>query len=453
MVKRPRVRERWAIWIVVLFVLAVILGLSFFINFKKRMQHEKEHSLPEINILLNGVSLEEINAGDKRIKYEGNTLVLGQGGEKMEIDDVEFKGRGNMSWLIDKKSYRVKFPEKIDILSQSKSKKIALISNHLDDTFLRNDLAHFIARLVDEKHPINGDFADLYIDGEYIGLYYLVQPVDINKNVIDLRNPMGLIVEVDNAYCWEEEAQWITNTMKDCLTMKDIVEEDDGNIARTINSFLSTYDMFEQSVLVGDFEEASKYVDRDSWVGHYLVGEFAVNLDTAITSMKLYQDGPSDKIHAVLAWDFDWSFGNKNWDDARNPRVLMARYKMLHPEKPNYVSVGGDCRFDMNANSEDYVAFLSQTICYLVDMPEFRERVVELYREKIRPKKGDIIEYIKHRAEYIRKSAIRDNEKWNKRNFDEEVEYLIWWINERFDYFDRISSNGFADIGNEIDGV
>lgn len=420
-----------------LLALDIFLVISLILNVFWKQEEFVGAEIPKINIELNGVSLSEINGGDKNVKYGGNKLILETNNEQVEFNDVEIKGRGNMSWGIDKKSYRIKFPRKINFLSQQKGKKIALISNGLDDTSLRNDLAHFLARTLDEKHPVNGDFAELFVDDEYIGLYYLVQPINIGKNGIDLRDSMGVLAELDNVYCEEEEWFYRTEAAQDCIAIKDVVEEGEEE-EEAVRGFFDNYELFEKAVLKGDFKEAGLYADMESWAGYYLVGEFASNLDMAVTSLKMYQDGSADKIHAVLAWDFDWSFGNKNWDGTRDLRVLMMRYKMLFPEKENYKATGGDCRFIMEEGPEDAQEMLSVMMCYLVDMPEFRERVAELYQDKLRDKRQEIFDYIRKKAEYIREAAIRDNEKWEKRDFDEEVEYLLWWINKRFDYFDEV---------------
>ena len=400
--------------------------------------NNKYSGVPKINIILNNdTTLQDINSSSKDIEYEGNKLLLEYGGEKMEINDVNIKGRGNMSWLMDKKSYRIKFPSKMDFLSQQKIKKVALVANSLDDTFLRNDLAYYIARIVNDKYPVNGDFVDLSVSDEYVGLYYAVNLIDIGKNGVDLRNSRGVLAELDNAYCSEGVRWRVTKASKDCIAIKDIVKEnEEAEIVE--ESFFDSYELFEKAVIDGNFEEASLYGDMDSWVEYYLVGEFAANLDMAITSLKMYQDGPEDKIHAVTAWDFDWAFGNKNWNGTQDPRVLMMRYKILFPEKADYESSGGDCRFMMDEGSDEAKELLSMMVCHLIDMPEFRKKVAETYYDKLQNKRQEISNYIQDRAALIRESAVRDNEKWGKRDFDEEVEYLLWWVNERFNYFDEI---------------
>lgn len=391
----------------------------------------------EMNITLNDVTLRDINGSSKNIEYYGNRLVVDDGVGRLTMDDVGIRGRGNMSWLADKKSYKIKLPSKINLFGRQKTNKVALIPNGSDDTFLRNDLAHYIARIIDDEHPVDGDFVDLSVNGEYIGLYYVVSPISIGKNGVDLRDSRGVLAELDNAYCSDEKRWRIIEESGDCIAIMDVVSNNKEALDAE-EYFFNSYELFESAVFDGDFERASLYADMDSWAGYYLVGEFAANLDMAVTSLKLYKDGLEDKIHAVMVWDFDWSFGNKNWDDARNPRILMTRYRMLFPEKIDYEADGGSCRFELERGSDEARRLLSPMPCYLVDMPEFRRMVAEIYQNKLQDRRWEILGYIRDKAISIRESAVRDNEKWNKRNFDDEVEYLIWWVNERFDYFDEV---------------
>ena len=79
------------------------------------------------------------------------------------------------------------------------------------------------------------------------------------------------------------------------------------------------------------------------------------------------------------------------------------------------------------------------TIIYdLIDIPEFYERVKEIYQETLAGKGEQILDYIRSQAEYIKPAVKRDQERWkSKSNFDEEVDYLIDWVAKRYDHFEQ----------------
>ena len=53
-------------------------------------------------------------------------------------------------------------------------------------------------------------------------------------------------------------------------------------------------------------------------------------------------------------------------------------------------------------------------------------------------KRDEVLNYISDRASYIREAAVRNNEMWEKGDFDEAVDYLVWWMDKRFDLFDEL---------------
>ncbi len=110
--------------------------------------------LPVMEVSLNGVTLAEVHENGKDVKYTGNTLSVN--GET--YDDVEFKGRGNFSWITDKKSYRIKFDGKVNLLNMGKAKKWALIANAIDDTLMRNDYAYYLMDVITGGYSMRGEY-------------------------------------------------------------------------------------------------------------------------------------------------------------------------------------------------------------------------------------------------------------------------------------------------------
>ena len=191
-----------------------------------------------------------------------------------------------------------------------------------------------------------------------------------------------------------------------------------------------------------DYSKVFYYIDKESWAKYYLISEFTGNIDAYVTSWFLYKDGLMDKIHTGIGWDFDASFGNKNWGDwdegFYSPNEIMARLKYSFGERKDYVEgqkMG--CRYDIEGK-DDSLEYVSPVMCYLVDIPEFINEVRRLYREQLMWRREEVLKYIRDRANYIRDAAIHDNEMWGKGDFDEAVDYLIWWVDKRFDLFDGL---------------
>lgn len=433
-----RVVLRWSIrvfWVVG--IGTILLVVIFLITSGILGGVEKKATIPEMEIVLNGLTLEELNEGPKRVEYKGNELVLVDSDNEYVFEDVEIRGRGNASWLMDKKSYRIKMSQKTNLLGLGRLKKWGLISNNIDDTLMRNDLGQFVANVLYEDYPIHGEFVKLKIGEKDLGLYYLVNLVGVNKGSVDLKDPFGILVEIDNIYCEDTEKYIRTEIMGDCVVIDDVVLEDESSVALDI--FMSSYKDLEFALKRKDFNDVIKRIDVESWAKYYLLSEFSSNPDAYVTSWFLYKDGRGDRINSNIGWDFDAAFGNWNWWDGSwpegfySPTELMTRMKYSIDDWDNYEeNEVGRCKL-LEKDS-----LISPTMCYMVAMPEFRELAGKIYREKLMNKREEIISYIREKADYIRDVAIANNELWGRGDFDEAVEYLIWWVDKRFDFFDDL---------------
>ena len=401
--------------------------------------------IPVMEIFLNDVTLDEVHENGKDVKYEDSVVVL----DGAEYSDVEFKGRGNFSWLADKKSYRIKFDKKTSLLGMEKSKKWALVANSIDNSLMRNDLAQYLMGLLVDDYPFRGEFVELKIDGEDLGVYYLIRTMEIGKEAVNLNDPMGVLMELDNAYCLEEEKQyWTTNG--NCLAVKDVVADD--NLDAAAAGFAEDFDAVEKATKVGDYDEIEKLIDVESFAKYFIVAEMASDPDAYVTSWFLYKDGVDDKIHAGLAWDYDAAFGNHKWGEMTWPEEFYApTAKIVRME---YMFDKTDENKFCNYSSELVMTSgsvgISRLVCEMMDVPEFREAVSKVYREKIMGREDEVLSYIDVRAKSLSGAAEKDAELWGKGDFMTEVNYLKWWMSERMKYFEEnyvLSFGGGAAAG------
>lgn len=419
------------------FVIFLLLSLSI-----DAINREKKNEVPELKISLNNVTLEEINNGPKAVAYGSNTAEFFDKGSVRFISDLEIRGRGNASWSMDKRSYRIKVLGGINLLGLGAQKKLGLISNNIDDSLMRNDLGQYIAGGIYENYPIRGEFVNVKIDDNDLGLYYMVVLIDADKHSLGLKDNMGVIAELDNAYCFDGSTYRMTKEFKDCIQLEDAVSKDNEDVA--FSNFVKDYNDFETALRKRDYRAISEKIDVESWAKYFVLSEFSSNPDAYVTSWYFYKDGETDKIKASLGWDFDAAFGNWNWgygdEYFYSPYGAMTRLGYTIKDLQETDSMEKKC--NMVENSEGHL--ISPSMCYLIAMPEFQEIVSQTYRDTLMGRRAEINEYIKKTAAYIRDDAIADNEMWSKGNFDDEIEYLLWWVNSRFDYFDE----KYGGVGN-----
>lgn len=415
------------------------LGVVFFLFVVFRItlitvdnNDESDSQFAKIKIVLNGVNLDDVNGGDKDTVYDAEQVILLDGdGVELDYGAAEIKGRGNYTWLDDKKPYQIKFAQKQDLYGLGRARKWNLITNNMDDSLIRNDLAQYIAGKLGMKYIFKGKFVQLSIDNEDLGLYYLTHAVSIGKNAVDLRDEFGILVEVDNLYCVNEE--WYYETSDgNCLTIKDTVNDD--HRATAIKDFIVDYERLESAAKMGDMDTVRELVDIESMAEYFIISEFSVNPDAYSSSYYFYKDGIDDVIHLGPAWDFDSAFGNKRWgegkmnDDDYGPWLKNVR--MMH-------SFGSErYEFLYGTNWEKPDKTISRMMYYLSEIPDFMEIVREIYIERLSTFKLEIMDYIGELEKQIYEVALQDTKMWNKNDFSESVEYLAWWVEQRFRLYD-----------------
>lgn len=310
-----------------------------------------------------------INSG-KNNKDEGVTAVITDADGKVLYDGTNdknassLKGRGNASWGYNKKSYNLKIGTKTNLFGMGKSKKWVLMANYVDPSFMRNTVAYSLALGLGLGNTSKSAYVNLYIDGEYYGLYQLLEKVEIGKERVNIQDLEGIMEDIEgNENMGQGGTSYVQNGtivsrsnvssyqyVNGIKNPEDIsggylVELDNLYYSRESSyfrtdignsyvvkspEFSSKEEMEYVSELFADFEEAlysetgynkkgkyyAEYCDLDSLCMVYVVNEAVKNWDSYKGSTYFYVDsdknGMPSKIYMGPVWDYDNSYGNFN---------------------------------------------------------------------------------------------------------------------------------------------
>lgn len=393
----------------------------------------QKDTFPTLEISLKDVPIEQIDAGTKDIKYPGNTVSITTDGKTTTYNDVEIKGRGNSTWGQVKKPYQIKFSEKTDLFGHGATKKWVLLADYLDETHLRNDTAFYLADLLDENYTYQGSPVELYIDNNYRGLYYIVKKIGTDKAGVNLKNDDGILVELDNHYGELDGCNY--DSKGNCFVEKDVISEDYSDSA--MKDFISSINSLRKAIHNKDFDSIKEIINVDSFAKYYLLNEFTVNPDAYDSSFYMYKDGKESKIYAGPIWDFDLAFSNLTWRDP------IIDFDMFYSPFENMILK----QYAYYSQGSESSKKISTLLYDLMDIPEFEQRVKEIYQETLSGRGEELLDYIKSQANYIRPAVLRDQDRWKlKTNFDEEVDYLIDWVAKRYDHFEQTYGAGSPPI-------
>ena len=424
-------KERsWAGILVGLFlvvILGVVPAIMVGVGMKYRSEDTVINEVPRVEIDLNSATLAEINEADKNVAFTDTDVRMRDNGEISSYAGVELSGRGNSTSMVAKKPYNLKFDKRVNLAGDVRAKSWVLLANAYDGTYLRNDVALHLAGMLGDEYAAKGEFVELYINKEYVGLYYLAPKTTISKGSVDLKQPLGVLVELDNLYGWLSACYY--TYMGNCLVLKDAVSKDHATEA--MEQFLIDFDKLEIAAEAGDYATVEKLIDVESFAKYYLVSEFTSNPDAYSTSWFMYKDGEGDKIHAGPAWDFDLALANRNWGGSGRflPEDSRTREKEVfgvgyYDENGEYIETPQD-------------ALISKVMYYLVRIPEFREVVGEVFDTKMSGRAEELVEWIRQRSAYTEVAAKKDATRWGVSGRDADIEKLIDWIQRRYAFFER----------------
>ncbi|MDE6550971.1 MAG: CotH kinase family protein, partial [Clostridia bacterium] len=129
--------------------------------------------------------------------------VIGAGQYDFIDASAKIRGRGNSTWTLDKKPYRLKFDAATDLFGNGAARDWTLIANHCDKSLVRNYLTYSLAELFEtQKYTTTTQFVEVYLNGVYEGVYAVHEQtqtgagrVEIDEDFDD--NDISFLLELD----------------------------------------------------------------------------------------------------------------------------------------------------------------------------------------------------------------------------------------------------------------
>ncbi len=278
---------------------------------------KSELSLPILSI--NTINSEKITS---KTKYIG-CFVSASGDEEHTFNNVSAKirGRGNTTWEYDKKPYRLKFNSEVDLFGCGEAKDFILLANHSDLSLSRNYLAQSVASLFGSINQTTSvQFVELYLNGEYRGVYLVCEQIEFEKNRIEVEKADTLdtsyLIELDGHVVGDFTIGADNYTVK--FPEKDEIEDFDS-YKKYIDSYLR---QALNAAKAGDYETVTELIDVQSFAEAYIVYELFNCVDAGYSSFNLYKEA-GGKLYCGPVWDFDRSLGIVGHHSEAKPHTAL----------------------------------------------------------------------------------------------------------------------------------
>lgn len=339
-----------------------------------------------------------------------------------ELLVAQIKGRGNSTWDMAKKPYRIKLKKAEEILGMPAHKDWALLANYSDKTLLRNQMALQTAAKLGFAWTPRAKQVEVFLNGQYQGLYLLTETITVDQNRVDVyeagkkedalaASEMGYLLEIDERL--DEDFCFRTNikNLPFCLKAPKAEQKTKDYIVNYLNDV-------ESALFANDFKQRyPQLIDVQSFIDFYLLNEVAKNIDAKeFSSIYLHKD-VKGKLKMGPVWDFDLGFGNANYNGVDNP--------------------------------DDFYVKLGPWFAQLFTDPEFELQVKKRWKETKSKIWDKLSEQIDNNSQFIftaqennfRRWLILDQYVWPNPvvtgTYEGEVDYLKTWIQKRILWLDQ----------------
>ena len=360
--------------------------------------------VPHIYIKTTNSALSEIQS--KEYYVEATVEIDGKKVYENYTGATEIKGRGNSTWSMPKKPYRLKLKKKASLCGFGEAKNYVLLANHIDPTLMLNAVAFKMGQLLEMPFTNHVVPVDVTLNGNYKGSYMLTEQVEVKENRIDLDEDNCIVWEFDTNY--DEDLKFKSDAFGLPVMVKDpdLTDAQFDYWRNDLNGFLK---QFAQEPL--STNTYTDLIDIESVAKYILIYNLTHNMEiNHPKSIYMHKEGNGKYVMGPI-WDFDWAY------DYEGNNEHFRRYNT--PLWNENMTNGVGTRF--------FRRFLEDS------------RVTKIYKEvwaDFYANKFDfLLNYVDGYAKIIEPSVVENSRIWsNTKDFESRVRSLRNWLKNRAEY-------------------
>lgn len=245
---------------------------------------------------------------------------------------IGIEKRGSSSQGFPKKSYGVETKSNdlvttdFSLLGMPEENDWILYAPYTDKTMIRDVLTYTLDASLGHWSP-RCRFVELFLNGNYEGVYVLMEKIKRNKNRVDIAKLLttdisgenltgGYIIKIDKT-TGNSGAGWYSsysNVVGNTYYQYDYPKTD--VIVSTQRTYIKEYvRSMETALYQGKFSGTGSYHDflnDSSFIDFMIINELAKNVDGYRLSSYLYK-GKNDRMNCGPIWDFNLTYGNADY--------------------------------------------------------------------------------------------------------------------------------------------
>ncbi|MBE5939171.1 MAG: hypothetical protein E7266_02140 [Lachnospiraceae bacterium] len=399
----------------------------------------KNYSLPVIYLYTDSgkgiTSNEEYVGGKVTVDYNG---YVGSGGFDEIIDAVmTIRGRGNSSWKLDKKSYKIKFESKTSFFGLTKSKEWVLLANHADQSLMRNKLAMTVGHVLDNMlFTPNSFMVDVFVNGKYAGVYSLSEQIEIKEGRIEGEKDS---TETDTDYLLEwngtkETTSFGNNIISSPLcSYVAVLEPEEEILTLEQKLYIKDYLKRVDEAIMND-DNYEELIDVDSFIDWFILYELSYNTDGMMRRSDFFLKKKGGKLYAASPWDFDLAFANFSWDGDYYEQWICL----------------GNPKTDSYKDGKQYVK--DNWFRYLIKDDDFKKKLKKRWNEVKSDIYNESMDTLDKAELEVYASAMENFRTWDVlgvrqlaqskkvaklKTYEEQLDYLRKYVKDRYTWMNK----------------
>lgn len=237
---------------------------------------------------------------------------------------LQIRGRGNSTWGMPKKPYRIKLTTRQALLGMPSSRDWVLLANYSDKSLLRNALALELGSRMGMPWVPRSAFVEVYLNDRYDGVYLLAENIKVATDRVNIEQLGATDADpaiITGGYLLEVDFRQDGHTMFSGVDNLPIVFQDPEAPTAPQEAYLQDFiDDFETVLHSADFANPvtgyAAYIDTDSFIRWFIVNEVFRNVDANMWSSCWMYKPRGGRLYMGPLWDFDLAAGNANYNQA-----------------------------------------------------------------------------------------------------------------------------------------
>lgn len=396
---------------------------------------------------------------DQKIEFPGKLLILEADGKISHISVKGFYGHGNSSWEADKKSFNLKLEDRVNLLNMGKNEDFALLAGYRMNSLMSYCTSGELVKALEFEYAPEFRMVNLYVEGDYVGVYFLTEKIELDENRIDLQNLAKETKKINSQsldsfeYCMDlneetQEKKYYYNIEKnpEDITGGYLLEMDVADYDPEVSRFITKdrynkitlkrakYSTKEQVYYISgfwqEFEDAllseNGYNDKGKYYADY------IDLDSFVLQWLMYELNQEDSMRSSIYYYKKSDVSGDGLIHACYPWDMERSYMMLDQL---------DAFWNVDVKGGYWAAFYNHE--------DFRERVKEIWSEKfipvinfmISPEPNETENSVKNLEWYrqnIGQISYLEHVRWNKTNMLEKCDTIREVLTVRKEVLTRI---------------